>query len=268
MIAPIPAEAGWQAAQPLFSAAQAADRLYARFVARPRYYLTIAARSLPHGGEPEDLVMDVIVGLVERAPRRAAGPCPIRDHGGYLARAIQRAARLRSRRLRRVEGLEAALVVAAEDACGLVELSMQLDWGRRELRRRLASGELSLTPNQYRALGRQGGLDPRRRAARSRGRRLLMPLLRELTERLYEGVGARALPRLDDDAVESLLDAIGFFEADVARLVTAGGAGTREGGAETGAATASHRGSRRPYRDVRTLSEVAGRETAPAGRVR
>ncbi|HZU19536.1 MAG TPA: hypothetical protein VFD01_23435, partial [Candidatus Dormibacteraeota bacterium] len=96
----------------------------------------------------------------------------------------------------------------------------------------------------------------------------LMPLLRELAERLYDGVEAQAIPRLDDDAVESLLDAIGFFEPDVARLVAAGDAGTREASAATGAAAASHRGSRRPYRDVRTLSEVAGRESAPAGRVR
>ncbi len=268
MIAPIAEEGGWRAAVPLVSAAQAADRFYAHFAARPRYYLTIAARSLPHGDEPEDLVMDVIVGFVERVPRRAAGPCPIRDHAGYLARAVHREARLRSRRPRRVEGLEAAAVVPAEDVCGLAELHLQLDWGRRELRRRLASGELSLTLNQYQALGRQGDLDPRRRAARSRGRRCLMPLLTELTERLHDAVEGRALPRLDDDAVGSLLVAIGFFEPDVVRLVMAGGAGTRRGDREAGAAIASHRGSRRPYPGVRTSGEVAGQQAGPVGGVR
>jgi hypothetical protein len=263
MFAPAPAEPGWRAAQPLVSARQAADRLFACFAARPGYYLTIAARSLPRGSEPGEVVMEVIVGLSERAPLRAAGPRPIRDHGAYLARAIHRAAVCRARRLRRVEPLEAESVVAPEDVVRLAELDLELDWGRRELRRRLASGELALTPNQYRALCCQEGLDARRRAARARGRRLLMPLLRELAERLHDGEGARARPGLDEDAVWSLLTVIGFFDPDVARLVAAGPVGTPTGGAEASGATASQPRPRRPYRDVRTTVEVAGRQAGP-----
>jgi DNA-directed RNA polymerase specialized sigma24 family protein len=221
MEAPAFGEQRWRAAQPLVTVEQAAACLFALLLARPRYYLSIARRWLPWGSDAEDLVMEVVLGLCERAPRRADGPDPIRNHGGYLARAVHRAAVHRSRRLRTTATLKGPAVVAVDDVERLAEVDLELEWGWHQLRELLGSGQLPLTLNQYRALSCQGSLNARQRAARARGRRLLMPLLRDLAVRLRDG-GERDSPVLDEDGVLFLLDAIGFFEADVRELVAYG----------------------------------------------
>jgi hypothetical protein len=258
-------ELGWRDAEPLLTVVQAADCLFARFSARRGYYLTIAGRSLPMGIEPEDVVMDVIVALSERAPERARGSNPIRVHDAYLASAVRRAAVDRSRRLPPVEPLGGALVAPLPDLSVLVDLRIGFAWGYRELRRRLASGQLPLTELQYRALCQEGNLEPRQRAARARGRRRLMPFLRELAERLYPEAEERVLPELDDDAVRSLLTAVGFFSPEVARLVAGRGSGRRARGA---APITSRERSRRLRLAVRGTTEAIAQPGRPAGRGR
>ncbi len=214
------AEQAWRDAQVLVTVDQAAACLFTRLLAQPDYYLSIARRWLPHGDDAEDLLVEVVLGLSKRAAQRAHGPCPIRDHGGYLARAIQRAAVHRSCRLRRAEPLDGQSAVAVGAVDRLAEMNLELEWGRRQLREQLSSGRIPLTLNQYHALCRQGSLDARQRAARVRGRHLLLPLLSELAERLG---GERGTRDLDENAVLSLLDLIGFFEPEVRLLLAQDG---------------------------------------------
>jgi hypothetical protein len=211
----------WREAQPLVTVDQAAASFFGWLLAEPRYYLGIARRWLPRECDAEDLLTEVVLGLCERASRRAHSGSPIRDHEGYLARAVHRAAVHRSRRLRRAEPLHGESIVAVEDVARLAEVNLALEWGRRRLREQLGSGRLRLTLNQYRALCHQERLDARQRAARARGRRLLAPLLQELADRLYDGEPRARV--FDKDAVLALLDAIGFFEPDVLELLAAKG---------------------------------------------